>query len=94
MWILIGIDVLTVHVEVAQLLRVSVVARQSFLDGVGLVARVHFKPLFDLRCGRGVVEQVVAFARHGVGRSEGESLDYRVVGDIQAEYPERDGMLL
>ena len=90
MRVLVGVDVLTVDVEVTQLFRVSVVAGESFLDRARLVARVDLQPLLYLGGRRRVIEEVVAFPGHGVGRSQGEALDYRVVGDVQAEDPARN----
>ena len=94
MRILVGVYVLTVDVEITQLFCVSVVAGESFLDRARLVARVNFQPLLYLGGRRRVVQEVVALASDGVGRSEGQALDYRVVGDVQAEDPARNSGLL
>ena len=89
-WVLIGVDVLWVCVEIGEFVHVGVVASESLLHRGLLVAGIHHQSFLDLLCWRGVVEDVVALPGHWVGRSQRQSLNHRVVGNIEAEYPKTD----
>ena len=90
MWVLVGVDVLRVCVEIGQFVHVGVVPSEPLLHGIQLVAVINHQTFLDLLCWRGVVEDVVALPCHWVCRSQRQSLNHRVVGNIEAEYPKTD----
>jgi len=89
-WVLVGVDVLRVCVEIGQFIHVGIVPSESLLHSVLLVTGINHQSFLDLLCWRGVVEYVVALPCHWVGCSQRQSLNHRVVGNIEAEYPKTD----
>lgn len=87
-WVLVGIHMLAVDVEFADLVYIYVVLSQPLFHLDVTVSGILPQTILDLLRPRGIVQHVVVIAGYRVHGPLRESLQHRVIRNVQEKYSE------